>query len=163
MSAGGSTLLFGALPAQSRFSAEEKRALKQFARALANRVAGGRNFTCFITNDEQLRKLNKAFLHHDYATDVLSFPLETEPGAPETGPLGEIAISAERAEAQARGFAHPRLDEIRILMLHGVLHLIGMDHERDHGEMKRAERNWRIELALPQTLLARAPASRAAR
>jgi probable rRNA maturation factor len=69
--------------------------------------------------------------------------------------LGEIAISVERAEAQARSFGHSRLDEIRILMLHGLLHLSGMDHENDRGEMARAEAHWRAQFGLPETLIAR--------
>lgn len=99
--------------------------------------------------------MNNHFLGHDYATDVLSFP-----AANANGNLGEIAISAERAAAQAQEFGHTLSDEIRILMLHGVLHLTGMDHERHHGEMQRAEDKWRAEFGLPGSLIARASASR---
>ncbi len=151
MSESDSTLLFRALPAQLKFTSAEKRALKDFVSLLADRVAGGRAFTCVITNDNELRKLNHNFLGHDYPTDVLSFPL-----AATNGNLGDIAISAERAETQAREFGHSRADEMRILMLHGVLHLSGMDHESDTGEMARAERKWREEFGLPATLLSRA-------
>ncbi len=66
-----------------------------------------------------------------------------------------MAISADRAEAQAVEFGHTRMDELRILMLHGLLHLAGMDHEHDSGEMARAERKWRAELNLPEPLIAR--------
>ena len=66
-----------------------------------------------------------------------------------------MAISMERAAAQALAFGHTCLDEIRILMLHGVLHLIGLDHENDCGEMAKAERQWRSEFELPKTLIAR--------
>ncbi len=86
---------------------------------------------------------------HDYATDVLSFP------SAGNGDLGELAISAERAAVQAEHFGHSRLDEIRVLMLHGVLHLTGLDHERDRGKMARAEGRWRTEFQLPGTLIAR--------
>jgi probable rRNA maturation factor len=75
--------------------------------------------------------------------------------------LGEIAISCERAKAQAEELGHGRVEEIRILMLHGVLHLTGMDHERDAGEMERAEQRWRIEFGLPSSLIARAAERRA--
>ena len=143
----GSTLLFGAIPKQLSVSREEKRALGAFARKLSERLAGGRGFGCLLTNDAELRRLNLTFLGHDYPTDVLSFP---DPNS-----LGEIAISVERAEAQAQEFGHARIDEIRILMLHGVLHLAGMDHEEDSGEMLRAEAYWRAEFALPETLIAR--------
>jgi probable rRNA maturation factor len=118
-------------------------------------VAAGRAFTCLVTNDRELRRLNNDFLGHDYPTDVLSFPA---PNA--NGNLGEIAISAERAAAQAQEFGHSTVDEIRILLLHGVLHLTGMDHEADQGEMQRSEEKWRAEFGLPGALIARATASR---
>jgi probable rRNA maturation factor len=151
MSEDGSTLvLFRPLPAEIRFSGEEKRHIRAFTRALSARVAGRRPFTCLITDDTELRNLNHRFLGHDYPTDVLSFPSQNGSQG-----LGEIAISAERAEDQALAFGHGRVDEIRILMLHGVLHLTGLDHEQDDGEMAIAERKWRREFGLPLTLIAR--------
>lgn len=151
MSSDGCTLLFGALPVEFRFSAEEKRALKVFARTLCHRVGGQRAFNCLITDDLELQRLNRQFLGHDYPTDVLSFPSQEG-----NDTLGEIAVSVERAAAQAHEFGHDRLNEIRILMLHGVLHLTGMDHESDRGQMAQAERKWRAELGLPPTLTERA-------
>ncbi len=68
------------------------------------------------------------------------------------GELGDIAISAERAATQALAFGHDRTDEICVLMLHGLLHLTGMDHETDRGEMAETEQVWRMELGLPATL-----------
>lgn len=173
MSPDDSTVLFRAFPAPVRFSKQEKQALKAFVRTLSDRVANKRGFTCLITDDCELRYLNRNFLGKDSATDVLSFPVADQAQNHErqraaaaselvklimggTGNLGEVAISAERAGAQAAEFGHTRLDEICILMLHGVLHLLGMDHERDAGEMAQAERNWRLELRLPDSLLARA-------
>ncbi len=147
-------VLFRALPAHLKFSGQDKRALTTFARSLALRVAGGRSFTCLITSDRELHRLNRTFLAHDYPTDVLSFP-----AADFTASLGEIAISIDRAEAQALAFGHPRIDEVRILMLHGLLHLAGMDHDRDSGQMARAERKWQARFKLPETLTARASAS----
>ena len=76
----------------------------------------------------ELQSLNAQFRRKDYATDVLSF----------RRPNGDIAISLDRARAQAREWGHTVEDEIRILMLHGVLHLIGMDHESDNGQMERS-------------------------
>lgn len=113
-------------------------------------MANGRPFTCVISDDAELRRLNNSFLGHDYATDVLSFPSQAS-----VGELGELIISAERAEAQASDFGHDRIDEICILMLHGVLHLCGMDHEHDRGQMAIAEEKWREELGMPVTLIAR--------
>jgi probable rRNA maturation factor len=124
-----------------------RRNLERFARALRGEVAKGAGFTCLISGDAELRRLNRAFLGKDYTTDVLSFP--------SVEPLGEIAISAARARAQAAAFGHSLEDEIRILMLHGLLHLLGMDHETDRGQMHRAEARWRKRLALPTGLIER--------
>lgn len=124
--------------------------LQQFAETLRERVARGREFHCRITNDAELRALNARFLGKDYATDVLSFP-----AADGADGIGDIAISLQRARAQARGWRHSAEDEIRILMLHGVLHLLGLDHESDGGRMKRAEARWRRTLRLPNGLIER--------
>lgn len=128
--------------------------IETFARRLRDRVAPGREFLCLITSDAELERLNRQFLGKDYPTDVLSFPAATDPHAA-TSPLGEIAISAHRAAEQARARGHSVDDEIRILMLHGILHLLGMDHERDHGAMERAETRWRKEFGLPLGLIER--------
>ncbi len=157
MSSDGSTVLFRALLDKSKLSLSEKRQLKTFVRVLSQEVAGGRAFACLVTTDKELRELNAQFLRHDYATDVLSFP-----SGASVGELGDLAISLERAEAQGREFGHNRIDEIRILMLHGVLHLLGMDHERDKGEMARAERKWRDQLRLPASLISRSRQGRSA-
>jgi probable rRNA maturation factor len=160
MTSSGSTVLFGAIPAHLKLSAMEKRALGQFASVLSRRVAEARPFVCLLSDDAHLRRLNFSFLGNDYPTDVLSFP-----AIGSTNEGGEIAISVERAAAQAAEFGHTRLDEVRILMLHGLLHLTGLDHENDDGQMARAEKRWRAEFGLPETLIARAnrPARRAAK
>jgi probable rRNA maturation factor len=124
--------------------------LEVFAEVLRKRVAQGREFHCLITGDAELRALNYRFRHADYATDVLSFP------SGDRGRIGDIAISLVRGRMQARECGHSVEDEIRILMLHGVLHLIGMDHENDAGEMARAELRWRKKLGLPRGLIERA-------
>jgi probable rRNA maturation factor len=142
-----STVLFGALPAELKFSLAERRELANFVRTLSRQVAAGKAFDCLLADDRELRRLNLTFLGNDYPTDVLSFSNETA--------LGEIAISVERAGAQALSFGHTRMDEIRILMLHGLLHLAGMDHENDNGEMANAEAHWREQFGLPRTLIAR--------
>lgn len=147
-------LLFRTLPREPRISPADRRELKHFADSLSKNLAGAAEFTCLFTDDTELRRLNRTFLGHDYPTDVLSFPAHN--GASE---LGEIAISIARAKAQADQFGHSCLDEIRILMLHGFLHLMGLDHERDRGEMARAERKWRSTFGLPITLIARSGTS----
>ncbi len=102
--------------------------------------------TCLVSDDAELQRLNKQFRGKDYATDVLSFP---EDGG------GEIAISFDRATAQAAEMGHSVDEELRILMLHGVLHLNGLDHETDKGEMRRTEERWRKKLGLPAGLIKR--------
>ncbi len=146
MSDPASTVLYRGAPA-----VRARRPLRQFAAELQRTIAGGRHFTCLVTNDRELQRLNRQFLNKDYPTDVLSFP---SPGP--DGFLGEIAISADRAAGQARARGHSTDAEIRILMLHGVLHLLGMDHERDRGAMARAERRYRREFNLPSGLIERA-------
>lgn len=156
MSQSDSTVLFRALTADVSFSPQDKRAIRSFARTLGARVSNSRPFTCVISDDAELRRLNNSFLGHDYPTDVLSFPSHAS-----VGQLGELILSAERAAAQAAEFGHNRLAEVCLLMLHGVLHLCGMDHEHDRGEMASAEQKWRQELGLPATLIARAARRRA--
>jgi probable rRNA maturation factor len=145
MSPDDELVLFRKAPSSLR-----RKPVRDFAGVLRKAVARGRDFHCLITDDGELRRLNREFRGADYATDVLSFP-----SGERRGPLGDIAISAARAAAQAREFGHSRLDEIRILMLHGLLHLLGMDHEADGGEMARAEGRWRRKLNLPAGLIAR--------
>jgi probable rRNA maturation factor len=143
------TLLFhSATPGLSR--GLSRRQARAFARRLETEVAGGSKFTCLITGDSELRRLNRDFRKKDYATDVLSFPSRGSNGF-----LGEIAISFEQAQRQAAEYGHPVSREIEILMLHGVLHLLGMDHEKDRGQMARAENKWRAALGLPCGLIER--------
>jgi probable rRNA maturation factor len=144
---GSSTLLLF----RRKLAAGTAQRLRTFAKRLRTEVTGGRGFLCLITSDDDLRRLNRQFLNKDRATDVLSFP-SAEPD----GSLGEMAISVERAEEQAIEFGHTLEDEIEVLMLHGVLHLTGMDHERDAGRMRRAETRWRKALGLPSGLIERA-------
>jgi probable rRNA maturation factor len=148
-SSDGSTVTFRRTAADIR-----PRGIALFARKLEREVAKGRLFDTLITGDAELRKLNREFRGKDYATDVLSFPS----GAAEPGGrphIGDLAISMARARAQAREFGHTTEQEIRILMLHGLLHLLGMDHEADGGRMARAEKRWRRELGLPNGLIER--------
>ncbi len=94
--------------------------------------------------------MNLSFRGKDYATDVLSFPAGGDDAF-----LGDIAISLGRARAQAREFGHTIEQEVQILMLHGVLHLMGHDHETDSGAMARAEKRWRAKFGLPNGLIER--------
>jgi probable rRNA maturation factor len=139
------TLIYRRIPKNVR-----RQDLRDFVLTLESSVSNGRPFTCLLTGDEELQRLNKTFLRKDYPTDVLSFPEEAPDGF-----LGEIAISVDRAADQAREFGHSLEDEIRILLLHGVLHLLGMDHEKDRGKMARAESQWRKKLGLHSGLIER--------
>jgi probable rRNA maturation factor len=130
----------------------DAQSLQRFAEILRDRVARGREFHCLITNDAELRSLNAQFRKKDHPTDVLSFPNGYGIADPL---LGDIAISIQRARAQAREYHHALEAEIRILMLHGVLHLLGMDHESDSGQMKRTEMRWRRKLGLSLGLIER--------
>jgi probable rRNA maturation factor len=104
-----------------------------------------------VTSGRELRALNLRFRGKDKATDVLSFPplLDLENFA------GDVAIAAEIAAQNARRLGHSAVEEIKILVLHGVLHLAGYDHERDHGEMARKEQRLRKKLGLPVGLIER--------
>jgi len=128
-----------------------RRGARAFAKRLESEVAGGRSFCCLITNDQELRRLNRQFRKKDHPTDVLSFPLLQD----QNSVLGEIAISFDKAKQQAAEHHHAVGEEIAVLMLHGVLHLMGMDHETDRGQMARAERKWRSSLGLPAGLIER--------
>jgi probable rRNA maturation factor len=144
MSSEGSSICFERCPR----SLDRKR-LRVFHHRLQEEVSSAA-FNCLITHDDDLREWNRQFLKKDYATDVLSFP-SAEPN----GLIGDIAISVERAEEQASKFGHTVEAEIEILMLHGALHLMGMDHETDKGRMARAESAWRKKLGLPTSLITR--------
>jgi probable rRNA maturation factor len=105
-----------------------------------------------VTSSREMRSLNRRFRGKDKATDVLSFP----PMSTFAGELaGDVAISADIASKNARALGHDVADEIKILALHGVLHLAGYDHENDEGEMAREENKLRNSLGLPSGLIER--------
>lgn len=120
-----------------------RRPLRTFWKELSAEILSGVDADCLIADDAELTRLNGRFRGRKYATDVLSFP------------PSDIAISFDRARVQASELGHSPGDELRILMLHGLLHLSGMDHETDGGEMARAERRWRRKLGLPVGLIER--------
>jgi probable rRNA maturation factor len=84
-------------------------------------------FTIAVSGDQQIRKLNKKFRQHDEPTDVLSFPSGIND---QSGYLGDIVISHPRAKAQAKSAGHPVGDEMQLLVVHGLLHLLGYDHDK---------------------------------
>ncbi len=111
-----------------------------------------------VTNSQELRSLNRQFRGKDKATDVLSFP------SPQLGLrkakqiAGELAISADIARENASRLGHSAAEEIRILVLHGILHLAGFDHEQDNGAMAREETRLRQRLKLSVGLIERTAA-----
>jgi probable rRNA maturation factor len=108
-----------------------------------------------LADDATLRRLNKTFRQKNKATDVLSFPAAENP----YGHAGDLAISLDTAARQAATFGHTLRDEVRILLLHGLLHLSGLDHETDNGKMAAREGELRRELRLPVTLIERVTAA----
>jgi probable rRNA maturation factor len=103
--------------------------------------------TVVFLNDAQMRRYNRIYRRKDSTTDVLSFPVNAEL-LDESHYLGDVLISVERAKKQAAERKRAIEEEVRILMLHGVLHLLGYDHESDRGQMNRLENNLRWDLGL---------------
>ncbi len=123
-------------------------ALARFANK-AQRTAGlAGEVNILLTGDAEIQRLNLQFRRKDKPTDVLSFPS----GEPEGG---DIAISLQTARAQAHEIGHDLLTEVKVLILHGMLHLAGHDHETDRGQMLKLERHLRAELNLPAGLIER--------
>lgn len=104
-----------------------------------------------VTTSHELRSLNRRFREKDKTTDVLSFPpmLDADQFA------GDVAISADLASRNAKRLGHSAADEVKILTLHGLLHLAGHDHETDSGKMARLELRLRKSLGLPVGLIER--------
>jgi probable rRNA maturation factor len=111
--------------------------------------------TVLLTTDAAIRKLNARFRGKNKVTDVLSFPAE---GLGSEGIAGDLAISVTTALGQAAEQGHALSTEIKVLILHGLLHLAGYDHEADSGQMGRRERLLRARLGLPQGLIERVAA-----
>jgi probable rRNA maturation factor len=112
-----------------------------------------------LVSDARMRALNRAYRGMDYATDVLSFPadladVDVEPF------LGDIVIAAGVATRQARTAGHSVQTELKVLALHGLLHLLGYDHETDNGEMARTEARLRRKAGLVDGLIERTADSR---
>ena len=125
--------------------------LRAFLTRLEREVAPGRAFAVCLVTDAAMRCYNRRFRGIDAPTDVLSFSDGSD------GRAGDLLISAETARRQARRLGHSVETEIRILVLHGLLHLMGFDHEagRDAGRMARAERRWRERFGLSRGLIER--------
>ena len=127
-----------------------QRALALFTTRARQAVGLGGDLDIRITSNAEMRDLNRRFRRKNKPTDVLSFPSDTPKLA------GDIAISAEIAAENAARLGHSVETELKILILHGLLHLAGYDHETDKGEMAEQEAKLRGRLNLPGGLIERA-------
>jgi probable rRNA maturation factor len=125
--------------------------LARWLESVAPATARG-TVTVALVPDARVGALNRQYRHKDRLTDVLSFP------ADEPGQLGDVAIALGVARRQARAAGHPLGTELRILALHGLLHLLGYDHEQDDGRMERLERRLRRKGGLREGLIERSQA-----
>lgn len=123
--------------------------LARFAMRVQKLAGVSGEVAVLIAGRDRIRELNRRFRKKNQPTDVLSFPCESG---------GDIAISAEIASENARLYGHAFSNELKILVLHGMLHLAGFDHENDRGEMAAQESLLRQKLKLPDSLIDRAHA-----
>jgi probable rRNA maturation factor len=133
------------------------RTLARYLKAAQEAVGLKGQVTVLLTTDEAIRGLNRRFRGKNKATDVLSFPAAgPNRGSGAERVAGDLAISVTTALRQANEQGHVLWTEIKVLMLHGLLHLAGFDHETDDGKMARREMKLRAKLKLPQGLIERA-------
>jgi probable rRNA maturation factor len=125
--------------------------LQRFARRAQKLAEVQGEVDILIATSKRLRDLNRRFRRKNKPTDVLSFPRPSG---------GDIAISAQIARDNAQRYGHSLANELKILVLHGMLHLAGYDHESDNGRMAHAESRLRSQLKLPASLIDRTHASR---
>jgi probable rRNA maturation factor len=150
-------LIEPAMEKQFGRGALRKRAIGNFlTRAMEAAELEG-EVSVLLTGDVEIRRLNREFRHKNKATDVLSFPAARVNGHIELA--GDLAISVETAAREAEQRGHALDIELKVLLLHGVLHLAGWDHETDSGEMSSKEEALRAELGLAEGLISRAQIS----
>lgn len=129
--------------------------LRQFLEQAQSAVKLRGDVSVLLTGDRQIRRWNREFRGKNKATDVLSFPAMAVEGLP-AAMAGDLAISVETADKQAKEQGHVLVEELKVLVLHGLLHLAGYDHETDDGRMARVERRLRVKLGLKAGLTERA-------
>ncbi len=118
---------------------------------IASFLAPTQTIELILVSDETMREINRDLRGCDYATDVLSFPLE----AVSHTPLGSVVINAPLAQENALKLGHSLENEIALLFIHGVLHLLGYDHEKDQGEQRQKEGELIEAFNLPLSLIER--------
>ena len=165
----------GLTPRSSRDTAAKRQTVASSAKDSASRIPSQRTLARFLadaqkgvrlrgqvsvllTTDPGIRRLNRQFRGINRSTDVLSFPAPAIHSAEEQV-AGDLAISVPTARRQSAEHGHSLSAEIKILMLHGLLHLAGYDHHADTGQMERRERLLRKRLKLPHGLIERAGAT----
>ncbi len=148
-----------AVPAKALAGPQRVPSVRTLTRFLAEAQAAVRlrgQVSVLLTTDAAIRKLNRQFRKKNKVTDVLSFPAE---GPAAAGMAGDLAIGVPMARRQAQEQGHALAVELKVLLLHGLLHLAGYDHETDTGQMARRERALRAKLGLPQGLIERVEGS----
>ena len=120
--------------------------IEKISRTLTNK-----EIDLLVTDDVKMKEINSEFRAIDKSTDVLSFPFEDVPMAP----LGSLIISADHVKRLALELEHSQDDEFCLLFIHGLLHLLGYDHEIDNGEMRDKERELIEAFNLPSSLIIR--------
>lgn len=149
-------------PTVARLHPLDKRELARFAKRAIESAGASGNLSILLADDERIRELNRQFRKKNKPTDVLSFPAAAwDQPSRSSRRLGDLAISLDTAGRQAETFGHSLATEVKVLILHGILHLAGLDHERDDGEMAAIEGRLRKELDLPATLIERSSQTRA--
>jgi len=140
---------------QKRIAGLSEVALERFALRARRAAKLQGTVNVLVTSSAAVQSLNRQFRGKNKATDVLSFPSLLCMPYKSSRPAGDIAISADIAVQNAHRMGHPAAVEVKILTLHGILHLAGFDHERDNGTMAREELKLRRELKLPVGLIER--------
>ena len=118
---------------------------------IANYITN-KDFELIVVGNDTIQSINKEYRNIDKPTDVLSFPLDVNC---EGMPIGSIIISSDKVIEMAKEFNHSILDEFKLLLIHGLLHLIGYDHETDNGEMREKEEEIINYFNLPKSLIIR--------
>ncbi len=126
----------------------ETQSFQTFAETAIEQIANGKTCTIAFISDKKMRELNRDFRGKNSTTDVLSFPYEADEFDADDSFLGDIVISLEQAERQAIENNLTLENEVKQLILHGLLHLLGNDHETDNGEMNSLELRWREKLRI---------------
>jgi len=121
--------------------------LEKIAQSLTDR-----EIELIITDNDTIAALNQEFRSKGTPTDVLSFPMEN---AVANMPLGSIVISADFVQERSNELGHSEKDELLLLFIHGLLHLLGYDHENDNGEMRKKEKELILKFDLPSSLIVR--------